>query len=699
MWVLYFQGMSSYWLTGSRSYTIGRRDNDIVVVDDASISRIHVTIEIGASVVERLDCSTPRLPVAAMTSRTTLSSSQGAASSQRQQSSSQRQPLLTRPYLRVTDSSKYGSSVQIAGGKQSEASGAAVPLKSGEPFLVPSDAASFELNLGTHGMSFHVVYEPVRICASNLQEIAMPSLEATVARLGFHLTNDPAQCEIFMTDALEPTQDLVVALCSAKPIVLPTYVDAVLARKSCKVPLPDPADRRFLPPMDSFWLQLGGVADHDRNSTAEEADALHQLFLPKKERRYLFADMAFVCIQQSLHDEVAQYLAAARGRAVFDDALWDALGTSRHPSEAKSKLQAFCLRHQRHVLLYTTADRLPAPIEALQQLFSSTGYFGVTFVEYSALLRCILLIQRLVVPAPSGNEQKENIGGGPRIATDDDNRRGLNSAGIARSDTAMTRATTVATMATSQHHQANGRTTGKLLFDDEGPEDAPALGAGSVASLVCESAEGGWRNGLGGASLLPADVSANPPANAHSTSDGCKAEERVPIQHKLRLPAYPCFQSYTRASGPQPQIGASGKLFQKQPLTVSSRYAEFEAVRPTTAAAEALTSRIARVDATNMFDDEVSDLVGRETRFNAFDTAEQHTTHRRRTTAKKAPAASSKKSKAPAASASGVVRPAPSGHIVIGDDDDLRGESQGTNPPPRGGRGGAIDIFAVDALF
>lgn len=215
--------------------------------------------------------------------------------------------------------------------------------------------------------------------------------------------------------------------------------------------------------------------------------------------------------------------------------------------------------------------------------------------------------------------------------------------------------------------------------------------------------EGGWRNGLGGTSFVPAEAADVAPNGR--TLEGQKAEERVPIQHKLRLPSYPCFVSYTKTSAKaaHPQIGASGKLFQKQPLTVSSRYAEFEAVRPTTAAAEALTSRIARVDAINMFDDEVTDLVGRENRFNAFDTAEQHTTHRRRTTAaaaKKAPSAASKKSSKTlvgSSSSVGVVAPA-APHVIIGDDDNVRQiESQ---PVARSGRGGGvIDIFAVDALF
>ncbi|CUG88074.1 Hypothetical protein, putative [Bodo saltans] len=717
MWVLYFQGKSSYWLTGSRTYTIGRRDNDIVIVDDASISRVHVTIEIGASVVERLDCSTPRLPVAMMSS----SSQCSAPSQQQRQHSSQRIPqqpvLLTRPFLRLTDTSKYGSSVLLSSTSTTtkQQGNGPTALKASETFVVPSDIMSFELNLGTHGMSFHVVYEPFRICASNIQEMAMPSLEATIARLGFHLVSDPMHCDLLMTDALEPTQDLVVALCGAKPIVLPAYMDAVLARKGCKVPLPDPADKRFLPPLDPFWCQLGGL-DHNikkssvstyTNITDEAEEALHQLFLPKKERRYLFVDMAFVCIQQSLYDEVAQYLAAARGRAVFDDALWDALGTSRHPSEAKSKLQAFCLRHQHHILLYTTADRLPAPLEALQQLFSTKGCFGVTLVEYSALLRCILLIQRMVIPTVTPPPvQEEVVRGAPRIA-DDAHHENVNQNGIGmRSDTAMTRATTVATMATSPEQReddVSGRRTGKLLFDDEGLDDGVANGNAVTAIPWNAPNEGGWRNGLGGASFVPPAEAADVALNGRT--EGQKAEERVPIQHKLRLPSYPCFVSYTKTSAKaaHPQIGASGKLFQKQPLTVSSRYAEFEAVRPTTAAAEALTSRIARVDAINMFDDEVTDLVGRENRFNAFDTAEQHTTHRRRTTAaaaKKAPSAASKKSSKTLVGSSsvGVVAPA-APHVVIGDDDDVRQiESQPVARSGRGG-GGAIDIFAVDALF
>lgn len=723
MWILYFQGKSSYWLTGSRAYTVGRKDNDIVVVDDASISRCHVTIDIGASVVDRLDSSTPCLSVvaAALSSRA-ASSSQGVYSQSRQPSSSQTNcapAQLTRPYFRITDSSKYGTSVVLKEGT------AATPLKNGETFIIPSGVSSFQLHLGTHGMMFHVVYEPVRICVSNVAELTLPSLEASVARLGFHLVKDAAQCDVFMTDALEPTQDLVVAMCSAKPLVLPAFLDAVLGRKNCKVPLPDAAERRFLPPVDSFWFQLAksstpqdaGTTSSGAPPSADAVDAAQQLFLPKRERKYLFAEMAFVCIQQSLFDEVAQYLAAARGRAVLDEALWDTLGNSKHPTEAKTKLQAFCLRHKQHVLLYTTADRLPAPIAALEQLFTSTGNFGVTLVEYSALLRCILLVQRLVIaPLVVADDGAQHVGANANTV---ERRNGTNHDGIGvRSDTTMTRATTVATMATSPQQSANGgRKTGQLLFAEEDDDDSNGRGAqGGVAPEALrtpwlEPAAGGWRDGLGGSDHDASIAPANSITAAKLNSD--VKEERVPIQHKLRLPSYPCFQAYTATAAgragsalPPQQIGTSGKLFQKQAVTVSSRYAEYEAVKPTTVAEQALTSRIGRLDATNMFDDEVLDLVGKEKRFNTFDTAEQHTTHRRQSAAaKKAPAAAAKKAKGPPPAQARATtvggRPAQGGAAQLVAHDDVADDmSQSAAPPPRGGRvGGPIDIFSVDALF
>lgn len=663
MWVLYFQGKACYWLTGSRVYTIGRKDTDIVVVDDASISRCHVTIEIGSSVVDRSQYSSPRLPVAL----SAAGLSQGSATAS-QQLATTKPPTTTpcrvaRPFLRITDSSKYGTTVSLVtqqhtNGADHGPAQAPIVLRQKMPFDIPSDIHAFEINLGTHGMSFHAVYEPVSLCVSNLPEMALPSLEAVVARLGFHMTPDPTTCDVFVTEALEPTQDLVVALCLARPIVVPAYLEAVLARKNCKIPLPDPAEKRFIPALDPFWLQFA--------PPSSDAEALQHLFLPRKERRYLFADMTFVCVQQSLNDEVVHYLSAARGRVICDLSLWSALAPDMPASEGRSKLQAFCLRHQRHVLLYTTADALPAPVEKLKSLLATgDASFGLTLVDYEVLLKCILLVQRVVV-APSPARELE---------PEDDQRLHR----MPRSDTAFTRSTTVATMA-SEQQPPNGRRTGKILFGDEDdpPEEEQQMHHHMVRTL---HEAGGWRGGTGpeaeGVELI--------------RQEGAMDEERMPIHTKLRLPPFPCFLPYT-STYKGGQIGPSGKLFQKQSVTVSSRYAEYEAVRPTAAAEDVLTSRIARIDATNLFDDEVPDLVGIDGRFNAFDTAEEHTHHRRRTTAKKAPAPSSRKSKPPVPSKSTL-------RVTIGGGGDDVRESQAP-AAERGHRGdGGIDIFAVDALF
>jgi hypothetical protein len=661
MWVLYFQGKSSFWLTGSQSYTIGRKDTDIVVVDDASISRCHVTMEVGASVFDRVDASsTPRMQLA-MLSSTQTGASPKSASHPSSQPTRVTTSSLIRPSLRITDSSKYGSSVSLVHKDVGAAERIDPPLTldSKTPFDVPSNVNALHINLGTHGMTFFAVYEPLIGCISNIPEMSLPGLEKKMSRLGFHAVRDPAQCDLFFTEVLEPTQDLVVALCMGKPIVVPAYLEAVLARKSCKVPLPEAGDARFLPRLDPFWLQLASCGEAQQDASAK----VQELFLPKKERRYLFADMTFVCVQQSLYDEVGQYLTAARGRVVLDRSLWEALPTERGAApplgEPRAKLHAFCLRHQRHILLYTTADSLPASIETITSLLNAgDARAGLKLVDYAVVLKSILLAQRIVSTPPLETSRCE-----------DDVQQG----DIAdKSDVGLTRATTVATMS-PQHHQRRGRKTGNILFDEELERDQGA------AVVVGDTS---WRT-----------VSCGADHDEHRLADsnGEVAEERMSIHTKLRLPPYPCFLSFTSSSKGAHVIGASGKLFQKQPLTVSSRLVDYEPVRPTSLSADnLLTSRVARIDAANLFDDDVVDVLASENRFNAFDTAEQHTASRRRVTVKKAPAPTAKKTRASRAPQSMT--------IAIGQEEKL---SQGALPgaAPPGQRGGPIDIFSVDALF
>jgi hypothetical protein len=47
MWVIFFHDTPHFWLVGGESYRVGKRDCHVVIQDDRSISRVHLTIRVG----------------------------------------------------------------------------------------------------------------------------------------------------------------------------------------------------------------------------------------------------------------------------------------------------------------------------------------------------------------------------------------------------------------------------------------------------------------------------------------------------------------------------------------------------------------------------------------------------------------------------------------------------------------------------
>lgn len=57
MWVIFFDGVPHFWLIGGEVYRVGKKDCHIMIQDDRSISRTHLTIQVGLAEAPDLDCS------------------------------------------------------------------------------------------------------------------------------------------------------------------------------------------------------------------------------------------------------------------------------------------------------------------------------------------------------------------------------------------------------------------------------------------------------------------------------------------------------------------------------------------------------------------------------------------------------------------------------------------------------------------
>lgn len=633
MWVVYLKGEACFWLLGGELYTVGKKDCHITIQDDASISRKHLTLEVGmletrdefgqqarktndevteeedersASII-LTDMSTYGTEVGPLSSSCNLQDSPGD-----DDNVITRELQLCRGNGMDVDNTDDDDDATVVGG------GTRFKLLKGEPFHVPRDMSwrNFLVVLGTHGASLQLRWAPMRVFILGVTVEQKTKLDCSLQHCGADVVKDFHCADYFVTSCLTPTPVAIAALCRSVDIVRPAYFEALRDRCGPHVPPPDP--RAFTPPLASFWSLLwsgGGDGDDRRDGGGDDGVEALLLHPPnRQDRRRLFADLTFVTVQRSLYKEVRVFLPCAQGTVLLDESLLGACDEERR----ERVIASFYSQHYRHVILYNSRERLPF------RNFSCImrEQLGMCCVEYFDVIRGIAQAAPLTLTSfPTSPTLKLQ-------------RRELlvkEKAGGKEAGALTTLVEEVATAAAGVKRPqkmcgSDGRRTdpnplfGEVLSDAETEmkkvraeqqqhDDADDEQYQTDVKRRKGEVDGWVRRELG----------ADPDA------------KDLVVTGPPDFPPYPCFQPYakdTRNSGVgAPAFGASGgKCFQKQELTLCGDTVEMD--RSSDALGNTVLSTVRAIDADDIIPETLGEsaaLSGRS-HFNVFDAVAHHHT-------------------------------------------------------------------------
>lgn len=710
MWIVYFNGAPSLWLLGGELYRAGKRECHIAIKDDRSISRTHLSIDVGLPSLIPVYGPESSAGTSPQPSSLTLidSSTYGTVVfpvkrdgdphnlTPSSTSATRETGIVGLPQRAVSRSNNVASSTSITS-HTVEGLGEQHTLTKGTPFRVPvhhPDYHEFSVVLGNHGATLTFVWADLTVLVEHIDSDQATKIAHQLNKCGVrslrHGSAALLEADFFMTDVLRPSAAAFAMLCRSVPIVRPDYFRLVRDRPSPQVPLPDPS--HHMPPLDPSWRVLWPVTDTHRREEdtavphaepTEAADAvLLQLLSPHPPRQHLFAGITFVVVQHSLYTEVSQYIGCAAGRVELDESL---ANITNAPTRERL-LPPFVARHHLHVLLYSAQDRLPfrGCLAMLQ------GTLQLCTIEYGQVIESILKVQPLQLPPFPPLETTGCVPGG-LVST-------RTSRGTADGEAVLFPSMNLAPM--------------------ENAEPPP---------FRRHVSEDGW------VSVEPEYETSAP--RGDRTGQGCDlptvaaATAATPAPHPFQLPRYPCFTPYPRpapgtADAPnttdEPQDGGGvfppHKRFKKQalaPATVTVQLCEDAKVA---AAADLLASHVPPLDddsiiptraallqvrgagsrhaplqppLTTATTKQAAGVPGVVAAFNAFDTAAHHAASRKRVTAarRRAAAVTAANTKPPSGRSTLTV----STNVVDGELEDV--------PPSAEAEGGAFNIFDIDGIF
>ena len=211
-----------------KEYVLGRRDCDIVIENDQSVSRKHAILKVTHSEANVADVSKPAT-------------------------------------ITLKDISKYGTFVNNQKVK-------------GEKLLQSGD----EVRFGTPKSVHRVVYEPFLVTTSCISGPEKNDVRVLVSKIGGHVSNDwRKDCSFLVMKTLTVTIKVVCALVSQKPIITVDYLRDLLRHlrgEAGEKPNPE----TYLPPVTERLVQPG-VSFHP---IAERSDVFLGMsfhFLSKKQ--------------------------------------------------------------------------------------------------------------------------------------------------------------------------------------------------------------------------------------------------------------------------------------------------------------------------------------------------------------------------------------------------------------------------------
>ncbi|ELT96609.1 hypothetical protein CAPTEDRAFT_226297 [Capitella teleta] len=186
-----------HFLLAGQEYTFGRKDCDILVKDDMSISRKHAVFTVQHP--EANLCHPDRIP-----------------------------------RLVMKDVSRFGSKI----GSDLIKNGQERSLTHGDVFISGSALVS----------KFRVEYEPLLVTTSCLAPDGKTALKSELRTLGGHLVPEwKDACHCVVMSSLSVTMKVICALICQKPVVLPAYFEAWLSAVKAGSSPPSPSS--FLPPL------------------------------------------------------------------------------------------------------------------------------------------------------------------------------------------------------------------------------------------------------------------------------------------------------------------------------------------------------------------------------------------------------------------------------------------------------------------
>lgn len=276
-------------LTG-KEYTIGRKSGDILLANDASVSRKHANL---ISEHAEANLSYP----------------------------------FRIPTLKLTDLSKYGTFVN----SEKVAS---------ETYLKANDVVRF----GTLSSLFKVTYQPFVACTSCLDASTKTNVKQFLLKLGGHLVAEwRKECTHLIMQEITVTIKVVCALSTLNPIVTPQYL--IDLRESVQSKCAKPREGDYVPPVTEKSIKSGefSFSVNPRRSKLFEGKTF--VFLSPKHFKKLSVAISLAGGKPILLEE---------GTDDNDDSILTALGSCVMCHNATDESQKIMSENARHWISHVT---------------------------------------------------------------------------------------------------------------------------------------------------------------------------------------------------------------------------------------------------------------------------------------------------------------------------------------------------------
>ncbi|KAG7470009.1 hypothetical protein MATL_G00134790 [Megalops atlanticus] len=240
-------GGETYYLLPGETYVVGRKNCEVLLQNDQSISRVHAHL--------------------------TVSSPNG----------SQNEPTT----LTLKDSSKYGTFVN----GERLANEAPKVLRSGD-----------RVTFGVFHSKFRVVYEPLVVCSSCVDNEGKAGLSRDIQQLGGQLVNSWIRdCTHLVMPSVKVTIKTICALICCRPIVKPEFFSEL--RRALQQKRPPPKPESFYPEIDEPSLNKEDVDLKARPARKSLFRGKTFIFLSAKQQKRLSSAVAFGGGQSQLLEE------------------------------------------------------------------------------------------------------------------------------------------------------------------------------------------------------------------------------------------------------------------------------------------------------------------------------------------------------------------------------------------------------------